>query len=96
MTKYLIIGASAASIGAIESIREVDKVGSITVVTEEQCAQYSRPMISELVSGKADLQKMKCKTDDYWKENSVEAILGKKAVALDIADKTISLEDNRR
>jgi len=93
MTKYLIVGASAAGIGAVEAIREMDPVGTIVVVSEEQCAQYSRPMISEFVSGKADVQKMKCRTDSFWKENNAEARLGKKAVALNLNEKTLSLED---
>lgn len=93
MAKYLIVGASAASIGAVEAIREKDPDGTIVVVSEEQCAQYSRPMISEFVSGKADVQKMKCRTDGFWKENNTEARLGKKAVALNLNEKTVSLED---
>ena len=51
MAKYVIIGASAAGIGAIEAIRKVDPTGTITIITEEDCADYSRPMISDLVSG---------------------------------------------
>ena len=70
MAKYVIVGASAASIGAVEAIRKVDPAGTIMVISEETCAQYSRPMISDLVSGKADIQKMKCRTDEFWKENN--------------------------
>jgi NAD(P)H-nitrite reductase large subunit len=96
MAKYLIVGASAAGIGAVEAIREVDPVGTITVISDESCAHYSRPMISDLVSGKADVQKMKCRTDDFWKENNAEAHLGKKAVSLNLNDKTVSLEDGEK
>ncbi len=96
MVKYLIIGASAASIGAIETIREADPVGSIIAITEEQCAQYSRPMISDFVCGKVDVQKMKCKSDDYWKENNAEAILGKKVVSINFVEKTVVLEDDKK
>ena len=74
MAKYVIIGASAAGIAAVEAIRKVDQIGNIVVITEEACAHYSRPMISDLVSGKADVQKMKCKTDDFWKTNNAEAL----------------------
>ena len=35
MAKYVIVGASAAGIGAVEAIREVDPVGTITVLTDE-------------------------------------------------------------
>ena len=96
MAKYLIVGASAAGIGAVEAIREIDPVGTITVISEEACPQYSRPMISDFVSGKADFQKMKCRTDDFWKENHAEALTEKKAVALNLTEKTVSLEDGQK
>jgi len=96
MAKYVIIGASAAGIGAIEAIRKVDPTGTITIITDECCADYSRPMISDLVSGKADMQKMKCRADNFWTENNVDARLNKKATSLEIAGKTVTLEDGEK
>ena len=96
MAKYVIVGASAAGIGAVEAIREVDPQGTITVISDEQCTHYSRPMISEFVSGKADIQKMNCRNDDFWTQNNAEAKTGKKAVALNLTEKTVSLEDGEK
>jgi NAD(P)H-nitrite reductase large subunit len=53
-------------------------------------------MISDLVSGKADVQKMKCKADSFWKEHNAEARLGKKAVSLNLTNKTVNLEDGEK
>jgi NAD(P)H-nitrite reductase large subunit len=36
---------------------------------------------------------MKCKTDDFWKINNAEIRIGKKAVSLNLTEKTLSLED---
>jgi NAD(P)H-nitrite reductase large subunit len=96
MAKYLIVGGSAAGIGAVEAIREVDPAGSITIISEEACPQYSRPMISDFVSGKADFHKMKCRTDEFWKENNVEALTSKKATALNLTEKTVQLESGEK
>jgi NAD(P)H-nitrite reductase large subunit len=96
MAKYVIVGASAAGVGAVEAIRKVDPVGKIIVISEEACADYSRPMISDLISGKADIQKMKCKADSFWIENKVETRLGKKAVNLNLIEKTVTLEDGEK
>ena len=96
MAKYAIVGASAAGIAAVEAIRKVDQTGAIVVITEEACAHYSRPMISDLVSGKADVQKMNCKTDDFWKINNAETRIGKKAVSLNLTEKTVNLEDGEK
>ena len=68
MSKYVIVGGSATGMGAIEAIREVDSLGRITLISEEVCPYYSRPMISDLVSGKADFNKMKCREDNFWKK----------------------------
>lgn len=96
MAKYVIVGASAAGLGAVEAIRIVDSTGTITVITDEACSHYSRPMISDFVSGKADLKKMNCRTEDFWKQNNVEAIIGKKATALNLNEKTVQLETGEK
>jgi len=96
MAKYVIIGASAAGIGAVEAIREIDPEGTLTVITEETCSHYSRPMISDFVSGKADLQKVSCRTENFWKENNVDAALGKKVTAINFEEKTVQLESGEK
>lgn len=96
MPKYVIVGASATGIGAVEAIRDVDPVGSITVISEEPCPKYSRPMISDFVSGKATVEKMMCRDDDFWSKNNVQALTGKTAVSLNIAEKFVALDNGER
>src|SRR3989304_5806982 len=96
MSKYVIVGASAAGIGAVEAIREVDPAGTITVISEEPCPQYSRPMISDFVSGKATFQKMMCREDDFWKENGVQALTGRTATCLNLPEKYVELDKTER
>ncbi len=93
MPKYVIIGASAAGIGAVEAIHNIDPIGTVAVISEEECPQYSRPMISDFVSGKATFQKMMCREDNFWKQNNVEAILGSVATKLNPTEKTVTLEN---
>jgi NAD(P)H-nitrite reductase large subunit len=96
MAKYVIVGASAAGIGAVEAIREVDPIGTITIITDETCTHYSRPMISDFVSGKADMKKIDCRTDEFWKKYNVEALVGKKATTLNFVEKTVQLENGEK
>jgi NAD(P)H-nitrite reductase large subunit len=70
--------------------------GSITVISDEACPQYSRPMISDFVSGKADFHKMKCREDGFWKDKSVEALTAKKAVTLCLTEKAVLLESGEK
>src|SRR5271157_1435677 len=96
MVKYVIVGASAAGIGAVEAIREADPIGTLTVITDETCSHYSRPMISDFVSGKADIKKVDCRTEDFWKENNVEAVLGKKVTSINFEEKAVQLESGEK
>ena len=57
-TNYLIIGNSAGGIGAAEAIREVDKVGTITIISDESYPAYSRPLISEHLAERCPLERI--------------------------------------
>jgi NAD(P)H-nitrite reductase large subunit len=95
-SKYVIIGACAASIGAVEAIRQVDAEGTITVISEEQCSHYSRPMISDFVSGKADLAKMKTRDDGFWVNHNAQLLAGKKAINLNTETREVTLADGEK
>ncbi|TRO52819.1 NAD(P)/FAD-dependent oxidoreductase [Candidatus Bathyarchaeota archaeon] len=96
MTKYVIIGGSAGGIGAVEAIRQVDPVGEVTVISNEQVSQYSRPMISEYVSREATLDTMKYRSDEFWKNNKVKILTGKTATKIDFANKYVELDGEEK
>jgi len=96
MPKYVIIGASAAGIGAVEAIRDVDPVGTIAVISEELCPHYSRPMISDFVSGQVSFPEMMCREDDFWRKNDVQELLGRKAMTIDFPKKRVTLDNGER
>jgi len=53
-------------------------------------------MISDLVSGKANFEKMKCRDDQFWQKNEVQALIGRTAVSLNLADKYVALDKGDR
>lgn len=91
-TKYLIIGNSAGGIGAAEAIREVDKVGTITMVSDEPYPAYSRPLISEYLASRRPLEKMLFRSPDFYEKNHIRVALEKKVVQLDTSKHVIKLE----
>ncbi len=93
--KYLIIGNSAAAVGAVEGIRQIDKSGQITVISSEPHHTYSRPLISYLLLGKTDRQKMRYRPDDFYSVNGCECIFGKNVLSINVKNKTVSLDDGR-
>lgn len=95
-TKYLIIGNSAGGIGAAEAIREADKTGRITIVSDEPYPAYSRPMISEYLAGHATLERMLYRPADFYEKKGIDTVLGKKVVSLGLDERTIALESGER
>lgn len=86
---YVIIGNSAAAVGCIEGIRSVDKEGKITVISNETYHTYSRPLISYLLYGKTDEQRMKYRPDNFYEENGCIAKLGVTVTKIDYAGKKV-------
>ena len=93
---YVIIGNSAAAVGCIEGIRRFDKENPITVISDEKYHTYSRPLISYLLYGKTDEERMKYRPNSFYKDNNVNTILGKKAVSINKEEKEVVLEDNTK
>ncbi len=93
---YVIIGNSAAAVGCIEGIRKNDKESAITVISDEKHHTYSRPLISYLLYGKTDEERMKYRPDSFYKDNNVTAILGKKAEKIDTENSQVILDDGKQ
>ena len=93
--KYVIIGNSAAGIACVEGIRQIDKKGSITLVTHEACHTYSRPLISYLVQGKLNTKKMMYRNESFYKDNDVDFISGVSAEKIEVDKKTVSLSNGK-
>jgi len=93
--KYLIIGNSAGGIGAAEAIREVDRVGTMAIVSDEPYPAYSRPLISEHLAEGRPLERMLYRPDDFYKKNKIKTVFGDKVKRIDFSGRTIELESGR-
>lgn len=92
---YVIIGNSAAAVGCIEGIRSVDPKGKITVISREPYHTYSRPLISYLLCGKTDEERMKYRGDDFYEKNQVSALLGTAVNKIEPDKKCVVLESGQ-
>ena len=95
-TKYVIIGNSAAGIGAVEGIRQIDKEGEITIITNEAHHTYSRPLISYLLLGKVDEEKMKYRDSGFYTDNNCKLLANVTVTGIDAKAKQAVLSDNSR
>lgn len=94
--KYVIIGNSTAAIGCVEGIRQVDNEGNITLISNEPYHTYSRPLISYLLYGKTDEERMKYRPDSFYKDNDCTLLAGKTVTSIDPKGKTVLLDDGEK
>ncbi len=92
--KYLIIGNSAGGIGAVESIREIDKEGTIAIISDEKYHTYSRPLISYYLADTVDYDKVFYRKQDFYEKKKIDAILGKKVIKINFDNKFVILNDS--
>jgi len=91
--KYVIIGNSAAGIGAVEGIRQIDKESEITIISSEAHHTYSRPLISYLLLGKVTEERMKYRGDGFYREMGCRLLAGRTATGINSVNKQVSLDD---
>jgi NAD(P)H-nitrite reductase large subunit len=95
-TKYLIVGSSAGGIGAAEAIREVDRTGSLTMISDEPYPSYSRPLISKYLARERTLDGMLYRPPDFCESNSIDCRLGTGAKTIDLDSRAVDLESGER
>jgi NAD(P)H-nitrite reductase large subunit len=96
MKRYLIIGSGPAALSAIETIRKRDLTSEILLLSEEPYPPYSRPLISYLLAGKIEEERIYFKGQDFYERYDVTAYLGERAVGLNTKEGMVyTSKDNR-
>ncbi len=74
--KYLIIGSSAAGVGAVEAIRKCDTTGELTVVSNENAPIYSRCLLSFVIQGNKDLEGIRFRPENFYRQMHAKPVYG--------------------
>jgi len=90
--RIVIVGNSAASLAALETIRRVDATSPVTLVAEEAIPAYSRVLLPYLLSG--ERRDLSLRPRDYAQRMGARMLLGRRAVQID-ADALV-LDDGTR
>lgn len=90
--RYLIIGNSAAGVSAAEAIREVDREGSIAIVSDEPYHTYSRALIGHYLAGQTPVERMGYRPADFYERLGITPILGRRAVRLVVRRRQVELD----
>ncbi|MDM8551821.1 FAD-dependent oxidoreductase [Desulfobacterales bacterium HSG2] len=94
--KYVIIGNGAAGIHAAEAIRESDSEGSITMIGDETINPYCRPMISLLLEGAIQPDKLPIRGSDFYDNLKIRPVLGKRVSGIDVDNKIVFIQNGER
>lgn len=95
MTRYLIIGNSSGGIGAAEAIRQLDRHGPLTMVSEEPFAAYSRPLIARYLTGETTLERMAYRPPRFYQEFGIRLLTGHPLAELRIPEREAVLADGQ-
>lgn len=94
--KHLIIGNGIAGISAAQAIRDLDTAAEIVMVSDERFPPYSRPMISQVLDGSQPHEKLPLHSEDIYKTLDIAPVLGARATALDVDNRSVRLADDKQ
>ncbi len=92
--RYLIVGNSVAAVNCVISIRGIDKTNDITIVSDEEPFNYSRPLLSYYLGGRITQEKLAFVDEDFYERQGVNLILGRRAAALNVSQMEVALDDS--
>lgn len=93
--KIIIIGNSAASTAAVESIRKYDRQSSITQFSDEPHPLYSRSLLSYYLAGTIDKRGLLYRDPGFHKEAKVDLNAGKSVIAVAPEVQQVKCDDGR-
>lgn len=84
--QYLLIGASAASIGALNGLRRLDPEATITIISAEKELPYNKCLLADYLAGAIENDRLQlCQAQ----AQNVNLVLGQKVLALDAAKQQV-------
>lgn len=91
--RYVIIGASAAGINAAKTLRELDKISEIVIISKDTDV-YSRCMLHHVISGSRNLEKIDFVDKDFFAKNNIKWVKGVEVKDINTSKNEILLGDN--
>ncbi|MEW6672550.1 MAG: FAD-dependent oxidoreductase [Thermodesulfobacteriota bacterium] len=91
--RHVIIGNGAAGISAAEALRAEDPQASITVVSDEPHAAYSKVLLHYYIDSQIPEKGLFIRSDQFYRELRIETVLGAKVEAIRPDEQRISLDD---
>lgn len=72
---YIVIGASAAGIGALTKLRTLDHTATLICVTAEKEMPYNRCLLADYLAGAKTIDEVSTKKSDFFTTNNITLML---------------------
>lgn len=90
---YVIIGSSAAGMGAINKLRDLDPTSRITCITKQTHLPYNRCLVADVLAGKKSAPDITLKGSASLAERGIDMRLGLTATEIDANNQRVLLSD---
>lgn len=92
----VIVGGGAAGLAAALKLRRTGYERPLTLVSADADAPYDRPNLSkDYLAGTAPEDWLPLRSDDFYRDNGIELVLGAAARTLDAASRKLTLQSGR-
>ncbi len=93
---FVVVGGGQAAAQAVQTLRQQNFGGPITIVGDEPYAPYQRPPLSKkYFAGEVPRERLLLRPAAFYAEKSVVLELGRRVEELDAAARTLRLDDGR-
>jgi apoptosis-inducing factor 3 len=95
--RVVLVGGGAASLACASELRRLGYQGAITMLSADADPPCDRPNLSkDFLAGTAPAEWIPLRSDDWYRDHSIELRLNTKVHAIDTADRTAVLETGER
>ncbi|MCL5986003.1 MAG: FAD-dependent oxidoreductase [Actinobacteria bacterium] len=91
--KIVILGNSAAAVGAVEEIRRIRNDDEIQIYSAEPYLAYSKPMLAHVLSNEFGIDNIGYRNESFYKSFDVKLNLSVPAISLDVSSKKVHFAD---
>jgi nitrite reductase (NADH) large subunit len=91
MKRHIIIGNSAAGIGALQKLRMLDPHSHIICISEELELPYNKCFLADYLSGAKAESAVYTKNTDFFKAADIELLLGTRVISIDPQAKQLAV-----
>lgn len=89
----VVVGGGMAAARLLQQLAAIGYPGAITLISEEVVAGYNRVLLPGLLAGRCRRDSLITLTPDWLRTHGITVLEGRRAIALDLAARRVTLDD---